>query len=152
MDLGQPEFLASGQQLVVGRIEEGERDDPLGDEVAPVNSGERLRKDRLHPELLGGQRDVFAAGTLPVAVAGNDEAAVRLRSPLGKVGIDPAETKRAIAATFERSAITSAPSGERSPVETSSPRTMRTRPRSSWGRGVCGGGGWMLGPRTISIR
>ena len=57
----------------------------------------------------------------------------------------------AIAGTFERYAITVAPSGERSPVEMSSGALIRTRRRSSSGSGFCSGGGLMFGPRGISI-
>ena len=57
----------------------------------------------------------------------------------------------AIAGTFERYAITVAPSGERSPVEMSSGAVIRTRIRSSSGSGFCSGGGLMFGPRGISI-
>src|SRR5829696_5905995 len=53
--------------------------------------------------------------------------------------------------TFERNAITSTPSGERSPVETSSGRTMATVPTSSSGSSSGSGGGCMLGPLGISM-
>ena len=57
----------------------------------------------------------------------------------------------AIAGTFERYAITVAPSGERSPVEMSSGATISTRPTSVSGSGFCSGGGLMFGPSGISI-
>ena len=57
----------------------------------------------------------------------------------------------AIAGTFERYAITVAPSGERSPVEMSSGATIKTRPTRTSGSGFCSGGGKMFGPRGISI-
>ena len=57
----------------------------------------------------------------------------------------------AIAGTFERYAITVAPSGDRSPVEMSSGATIRTRSSSESGSSFCSGGGLMFGPRGISI-
>src|SRR5918912_1234067 len=53
--------------------------------------------------------------------------------------------------TFERNAITSTPSGERSPVETSSGRTMATVPVKSSGSSSASGGSCMFGPRGTSI-
>src|SRR5438128_2212681 len=57
----------------------------------------------------------------------------------------------AIAGTFERYAITSTPSGARSPVEMSSGWTVATRASSESSIGLCSGGRLMLGPRGISI-
>ena len=103
------------------------------------------------PRYFGGERRVLAARALAVVAAGHDDAAaLPLCARAGSSGSIRRNTKRAIAATFDRKAITSAPSGERSPVETSSPTTMSTAPETASGSGACTGGGWMFGPRMTS--
>ena len=55
----------------------------------------------------------------------------------------------AMTGMFERSAITSTPSGDMEPVEMLSGRTINTLPSSESGRSGGMGGGLMLGPRMI---
>ena len=58
----------------------------------------------------------------------------------------------AMAGMFERSCITSTPSGDIEPVEMLSPKTMRTLPESDSGRSGGIGGGWMFRPRNTWTR
>ncbi len=60
---------------------EEERDDPLRDQVAPVDPREALRDHRSHAELSRRERRVLAARALPVVVAGDDEASAPLLRP-----------------------------------------------------------------------
>src|SRR5918998_3697596 len=57
----------------------------------------------------------------------------------------------AISGTFERNDMTSTPSGARSPVETSSSTTMVTVHSKESGSSGTSGGGFMFGPRKISM-
>src|SRR5438034_771522 len=52
----------------------------------------------------------------------------------------------AMAGMFDRSCITSTPSGDIEPVEMLSPRTIRTLPDRDSGRSGGMGGGWMFRP------
>ncbi len=70
---------------------EDERRDPLRDEVAAVDAGERLRDDRADPKRLRGQGGVLAARTLPVVLAGNDEAAALLTRALRERRVEALE-------------------------------------------------------------
>ena len=70
--------LAELGLVVVGRVLEQERDDSLGDQVAPVDAREALRDHGAHAELGGRERGVLAARALAVVVAGDDEASAPL--------------------------------------------------------------------------
>ena len=103
------------------------------------------------PQLRRRERRVLAARALPIVVAGDDEPSAPLLARRGNSRSRCWNVNSAIAGTFDRYAITVAPSGERSPVEMSSGATIRTRCSSSSGRGFCSGGGLMFGPRGTSI-
>src|SRR5215217_6944715 len=74
--------LVAHLEPVVGRLVDGEREQPLGDQVAPVDAGEALGQDAAHPEGQRGQGGVLAAGPLAVVLAADDEPAVPVLGPL----------------------------------------------------------------------
>ena len=94
---------------------------------------------------------MLAAGALAV-VLGDDEPAPHSLARWTNSGSSFMKVYSAIADTFERSAMTIAPSGAIEPVEMLSPSTISTRPSAASGSGGGIGGVLMLGPRMISIR
>ena len=85
--LGDAPGLAELGLVVVGLVLEQERDDPLGDQVAPVDPREALRDHRADAELGRRERGVLAARALAVVVTGDDEAsAPLLRAAAGTPG------------------------------------------------------------------
>src|SRR4051812_15858822 len=89
--LRQLPALADLGLVVVGLVDEGQRDDPLRDEVAPVDARERLGDHRANAELQRRQGGVLARRALAVVVAADDEAAAPLADPLAELGIAVAE-------------------------------------------------------------
>ena len=77
-----PPGLAQLGLVVVGRVLEEQRHDPLRDQVAPVDAREALRDHGADAELGGRERRVLAARALAVVVAGDDEPSAPLvRAP-----------------------------------------------------------------------
>ncbi len=77
-----PPGLAQLGLVVARRILEQQRNDPLRDQVPPVDPGEALCDHGANAELRRGQRGVLAARSLAVVVAGDDEpSAPLLRAP-----------------------------------------------------------------------
>ena len=88
---GERPGLADLGRVVVGVVGEGQREDPLGDQVAAVDAREALRDHRLDAELERRQRGVLARGALPVVVAADDEAAPPLLQPRAELRVAMAE-------------------------------------------------------------
>src|SRR5262249_61694534 len=82
MDLpGLPEL----GHVVICRVLEQQRNDPLGDQVAAVDPREALGDHGANAELRGRQGRVLTARALAVVVAGDNKASSPLVRPLGEL-------------------------------------------------------------------
>jgi hypothetical protein len=86
------------------------------------------------------ERGVLPARSLPVVVTPDDNTRCHLLGFSGNSGSKRRNVYLASSGTFERNAITSTPSGVRSPVEMSSGNTMVTVPLNSSGSSSASGG------------
>ena len=83
--------LADLGVVVVGVLRERERHDPLRDEVAAVDPGERLRDHGLDSQVERGERGVLSRGALAVVVARDDDPAPPLLEALAELGVAVAQ-------------------------------------------------------------
>src|SRR5918999_5175210 len=79
--------LVADLEPVVGLLDDGEREQALSDQVAPVDAGEALGEDAADSEGERGQGGVLAAGPLAVVVAADDEPALPVLGPLHEPGV-----------------------------------------------------------------